>query len=75
MPYQVVQIFYTISLPFGFSSNLLVLFTWQEVLKKDVRVASFLSRLLVPFLVVVAILFLLDLAGISTTIHFFMCLC
>jgi hypothetical protein len=63
MPYQVVQIFITISLPFGLASNLLILFTWQEILSQSIKVAPFLTRLLVPFLIVVTIVFLLDLAG------------
>jgi hypothetical protein len=70
MPYVVVQLFYTISLPFGLASNLLVLFAWEEILSQSIRVSPFLSRLLIPFLVLVIILFLLDLAGNQYKIHF-----
>jgi hypothetical protein len=72
MPYVVVQIFYTISIPFGLSSNLLVLFAWEEILSQSIKVSPFLSRLLIPFLVCVIILFFLDLAGNQSTQHSFL---
>jgi hypothetical protein len=64
IPYIWEQILLTIYFPFGVASNLLFLFCWQEILTmKNMKVSPFLSKLLVPFIVVSIILFLLDLAA------------
>jgi hypothetical protein len=68
IPYRGSQIIITLSFPFGIASNLLVLFYWQEILsKRNMKVAPFLRRLIAPFIIFVILLFLLDLAGISTS--------
>jgi hypothetical protein len=64
LPYLWDQILQTIYFPFGVASNLLYLFCWQEILTmKNMKVSPFLSKLLVPFIIVSVFLFLLDLAG------------
>jgi hypothetical protein len=57
-------------IPFWSVKQLLVLFAWEEIFSQSIRVSPFLSRLLIPFLVLVIILFLLDLAGNQYNIHF-----
>jgi hypothetical protein len=64
IPYLWNQVLQTIYFPFGVASNLLFLFCWQEILTmKNMKVSPFLSKLLVPFIVVSIFLFLVDLAG------------
>jgi hypothetical protein len=64
VPYRGSQILITLSFPFCIASNLLVLFYWHELLsKRNMKVSPFLQRLVVPFIVFVAILLILDLAG------------
>lgn len=63
--------FLSVSFPFGIASNLLVLFYWQEIFdKRNMKLSPFLRRLVVPFLVFVALVVLLDLAGPISKQHF-----
>jgi hypothetical protein len=65
VPYQHNQILVSISNPFGIASTLLVLFYWQEIFDKRImKLSPFLKRLVIPFLIFVALVFLLDLAGL-----------
>jgi Mn2+/Fe2+ NRAMP family transporter len=72
LPYKVTQVLFSVSLPFGIASSLLVLFYWEEIFdKRNMKLSPFLRRLVLPFLIFVALVVLLDLAGsIFTSLSF-----
>lgn len=72
IPYRGIQIMATLSLLFHIAGDLLILFYWQEILTRhSLQVSPFLSKLIAPFIILVVVLFLLDLAGIASFFFFF----